>query len=247
MTDTVGTGEPVRPPSGQSEEELGGAGSILARQRRDHADPEALMRRYELRRIGTAWKAACSAAPTRPHPRVPRRPPGNVLAAPALAVRDRARKAGPAWRVVGLGVCAGLAGVAVMTAGEKLEQALTGRADSHVPRKTLQKLAGGTFVEVLPRSEVRRFLLNHAMHWGTGAALGPVRALLAHRGHRGLLPSLAFGLLRFTVDQTLENATGVGSPPPTWPRDELVMDVGHKLVYAVATGVVADRLVRSGS
>lgn len=41
-----------------------------------------------------------------------------------------------------------------------------------------------------------------------------------------------------------ENATGVGTPPWTWPRDELVIDVAHKVVYALATGAIADRLAR---
>ncbi|TDC51112.1 hemerythrin domain-containing protein [Jiangella ureilytica] len=43
----------------------------------------------ELRTIGDAWEAARATAPTRPHPRVPRRPPGNALAALPLAVSDR--------------------------------------------------------------------------------------------------------------------------------------------------------------
>jgi hypothetical protein len=51
-----------------------------------------------------------------------------------------------------------------------------------------------------------------------------------------------FSVVRLTTDQTLENATGVGSPPWTWPRDELVIDLTHKAVYAFATGAVADAL-----
>jgi hypothetical protein len=34
--------------------------------------------------------------------------------------------------------------------------------------------------------------------------------------------------LRLSFDQTLENATGVGAPPWTWPRDELLIDLSHK-------------------
>lgn len=45
----------------------------------------------ELRAIGDAWEAARVAAPTRPHPRVPRRPPGNALAAVPLAISDRVK------------------------------------------------------------------------------------------------------------------------------------------------------------
>ncbi|MFC9981331.1 hemerythrin domain-containing protein [Gordonia sp. NPDC127522] len=45
----------------------------------------------ELIRWGTYWQAVRSTAPTRPHPVVARRPPGNVLAAAPLTVLDRIR------------------------------------------------------------------------------------------------------------------------------------------------------------
>ncbi len=41
----------------------------------------------------------------------------------------------------------------------------------------------------------------------------------------------------------LENATGVGAPPWTWPIDEQVIDLLYKGMYAFVTGAVADRLV----
>ena len=45
----------------------------------------------ELRRLGVLWEAVRRTAPTRPHPIVARRPPGNVLAALPLSVLDRTR------------------------------------------------------------------------------------------------------------------------------------------------------------
>jgi hypothetical protein len=42
--------------------------------------------------------------------------------------------------VAGRGLLAGLVGVAVMTAGEKVEQLLTGRPSSFVPAHTLERL-----------------------------------------------------------------------------------------------------------
>jgi hemerythrin superfamily protein len=45
----------------------------------------------ELRRLGRQWGIARGVAPTRSHPVVSRRPPGNVLAALPLSVIDRAR------------------------------------------------------------------------------------------------------------------------------------------------------------
>ncbi|NYE37612.1 hemerythrin superfamily protein [Nocardioides cavernae] len=46
-----------------------------------------------LRALGVAWEAVRRTAPTRPHPVVSRRPPGNALAALPLTVVDRSRDA----------------------------------------------------------------------------------------------------------------------------------------------------------
>jgi hypothetical protein len=45
----------------------------------------------ELRRLGVAWEIVRRTAPTRPHPAVSRRPPGNALAALPLTVIDNLR------------------------------------------------------------------------------------------------------------------------------------------------------------
>jgi len=42
--------------------------------------------------VGRLWLAIRRTAPNRPHPRVSRRPPGNVLAALPLAIYDRLRR-----------------------------------------------------------------------------------------------------------------------------------------------------------
>ncbi len=49
--------------------------------------------------------------------------------------------------------------------------------------------------------------------------------------------------MRLSTDQTLENVTGVGAPPRTWPRQERGVDVLHKGVYALATGLLADTFI----
>ena len=45
----------------------------------------------QLRRLGRQWELVRRVAPTRPHPTVARRPPGNVLAALPLTMLDRTR------------------------------------------------------------------------------------------------------------------------------------------------------------
>jgi hypothetical protein len=165
--------------------------------------------------------------------------PTTTSAAAGRAVSSRrAERDTPTAQVLALGLLAGAAGVAAMTLAEKVEQSLTGRPDSYVPAHTLERLLG------LPEKPDRdRLGLNWAMHWGQGIVLGAVRAWMAKRGFGGPFGSFLFLNLRLFNDQSLENATGVGAPPWTWPRDEQAIDVLHKAVYAFVTGMVADRLV----
>jgi hemerythrin superfamily protein len=50
--------------------------------------------RAELRELGDALRRARRAAPTRPHPRSPDTPPGNLVAAPIASALDHAREVG---------------------------------------------------------------------------------------------------------------------------------------------------------
>lgn len=134
------------------------------------------------------------------------------------------------------GILAGLAGVAAMTLAEKLEQLITKRPNSYVPHHTLARLTG------LPAKPDNN-LMNWTMHWGQGILLGAVRGLMAEKGVRGPVASFLFMNLRLLNDQTLENATGVGSLPWTWPKDEQTIDLIHKGIYAFVTGAVADAII----
>src|SRR4051794_14242998 len=128
-------------------------------------------------------------------------------------------------RAVWLGLLAGLVGSAVMTAAEEAEPRLAGRPDSHVPARGLGRVAG---LPESPRDQPRwRYL---AMYYGQGALIGMVRSVMAQAGLRGAWASGMFTVVRLTSDQILENATGVGAPPQTWPRRELAVDPLHKSV-----------------
>ena len=149
---------------------------------------------------------------------------------------SRARALVPA---AGRGVVAGLLGVAVMTTAEKIEQAVTHRPNSYVPARTLLTLLGRH-----PTDGDRPTVWNHVMHWGTGAVLGALRGVWAVTGIRGPVANVHHTAVRLAFDQTLENSTGVGAPPTTWRGQEQLVDVAHKAVYSVVTGIVADRLIR---
>lgn len=136
-----------------------------------------------------------------------------------------------------MGAASGVAGAAAMAGTAKIEQLFTKRPNSYVPGRTLARLAR------LPGPDEDRLGRNWAMHYGTGAAVGALRGIWAAANLRGPKAAFMFTQLRLSVDQTLENATGVGAPPWTWPRDELVIDWAHKGIYALATGALADALV----
>ena len=143
-------------------------------------------------------------------------------------------------RAIRSGVLAGVAGVAVMTAAERLEQAVTGRPDSLVPGRAAERLLG---LEPVAEGNVRWRMW--AMHFGMGAGIGALRGVMAFAGLRGPWASAMFTVVRLTADQTVENWTGVGAPPWTWPAEEQAVDLLHKAVYAFTTGLVADQLVAS--
>jgi hypothetical protein len=136
------------------------------------------------------------------------------------------------------GLLAGLVGVAVMTIAEKVEQAFTQRPRSFVPAHTLERL-----LRLPYQPDAERLWMNWAMHRGQGILLGSVRGIMAAHGVRGPIGPFLLMNLRLLNDQTFENATGVGAPPWTWPRDEQVIDLLHKGIYGFVTGAVADRLI----
>jgi hypothetical protein len=136
-----------------------------------------------------------------------------------------------------VGSAMGVAGAAAMAAASKLEQLATRRPDSYVPAHTLARLLG------LEDPDSDRWARNQAMHYLAGATAGAVRGVMSAANLRGPFASLMHTNLRLSFDQVLENATGVGAPPWTWPRDELVIDVSHKAVYSFVTGALTDLLV----
>ncbi|KAI8816715.1 uncharacterized protein EV422DRAFT_544566 [Fimicolochytrium jonesii] len=140
--------------------------------------------------------------------------------------------------LIGLG--AGVVGGLAMTFNQKLEQTfITNRPNSYVPGYTLLRLLH----RPVPASMSELVAWNHAMHWGEGLVAGAIRGLMAYNGIAGPFASFIFTGVRLLIDQSLENLTGVGAAPWTWPWQEQVLDIVHKAVYAFATGYVVDRFV----
>lgn len=154
-------------------------------------------------------------------------------------VTTRGRSLGVA---AGRGAVAGLVGAAFMTLGEKLEQRFTGRPSSFVPGRVVLAAAGRG-----PSDGARPMLSNQATHWGTAALLGALRGVWSATGIRGAQATVTHTVVRLAFDQTLENLAGVGAPPATWPSQEQAVDVTHKGVYALVTGLVADTWISAAA
>jgi hypothetical protein len=88
--------ETLPPDAGRRQQVLDRLVEVLREDVRDEED-ELLPRLQDavgvrrLQLLGVAWELVRRTAPTRPHPVVARRPPGNALAALPLTVLDRTR------------------------------------------------------------------------------------------------------------------------------------------------------------
>jgi hemerythrin superfamily protein len=88
--------ESIEPGSPEHEQVLVRVVGLLRQDVRDEEDEllprlQSKLSSAQLRLLGVAWEAVRRIAPTRAHPIVARRPPGNMLSALPLAVVDRCR------------------------------------------------------------------------------------------------------------------------------------------------------------
>jgi hemerythrin superfamily protein len=97
-----------------------------------HDEEDALLPRLQeklsaarLRRLGIAWEIVRAIAPTRAHPIVARRPPGNILSALPLALLDRLRDMLDARLQSGGAAAPALRRVSSALAGRPQRQALS--------------------------------------------------------------------------------------------------------------------------
>jgi hypothetical protein len=138
---------------------------------------------------------------------------------------------------VGRGMIAGVAGTAVMTAFQKLvEMPLTGRADSYAPASFAEKV-----LPLHPSSEADRKRLNYATHFALGTMWGSAFGIAGHAGLRGQKAVAVVFVTVYTADVLLNTALGLYKPM-SWTKQDIVIDVGEKLIQAEATSAMFDRL-----
>jgi hypothetical protein len=141
-----------------------------------------------------------------------------------------------------LGVPAGTAGTAVLTAAYALERRLRRTSgpldydDSDVPGQIV-----ATILHLPSASGREEHELGLGLRWSYGSVFGVAHGLLRRR-----LPepqaTAAFGGLLMTATLSLFPALGRTPPPWRWPRSFLVTSLLTHAAYAITVGAVHDRL-----
>lgn len=143
---------------------------------------------------------------------------------------------------IGVGLAAGLAGTAAMTASSALEARFRHREPSAAPAQAAGKVLG-----VRPEGDKQNARFAAVAHWSYGTGWGAFRGLLAALG---VPPVPAFALhlaALWGTEQVMLPALGVAPPLTQWGAKEIAIDGAHHVVYATATSVAfqlleADRL-----
>lgn len=110
---------------------------------------------------------------------------------------------------------------------------MTGRSPSTVPGQVAARLLGHPEADTVAS-------LNLPTHWAHGAAMGPLRGVLAGMGLRGVPGSAVFFAMMWAGDAMLYRALGIADRPWRWDQAELATDIGHKALYALVTGIAYD-------
>ena len=140
---------------------------------------------------------------------------------------------------VGIGLAAGLAGTAAITASTMLESKLRGRGESQAPAEAAQKVLG---VEATSEQAKARF--STLVHWAYGSGWGAVRGLLDAAGLPPAAATATHAALLWGAEQAMLPSLKLAPPLTEQDAAELAVDGAHHLLYAVATGAAYSRLSR---
>jgi hypothetical protein len=137
----------------------------------------------------------------------------------------------------GLGVMAGLAGTAAMTASTLIEMRLRSRPPSPAPAKAASKILG-----VKPEGEKQEKRLGYLTHFAYGTSWGAVRGLFGCLGLPAPAASAAHLATVWGAEQIVFPALSLGPPVPKWGAKETAIDLLHHLVYESATSATYELL-----
>lgn len=130
-------------------------------------------------------------------------------------------------RSVASALAAGLAGTATMTLAQMIEQSVTGREDSQLPAKGVERATG-----VEPATGQGEKQLSTATHWLFGTSLGT--GLLLVKGLDEPARTAAFFVGAWSLGMALSSFANPDEPVTEWTAAQFATDGLHHLVYATA-------------
>ena len=139
---------------------------------------------------------------------------------------------------VGKGLLAGLVGTAAMTISSTIEMKLRDRGGSSAPKDAAAEVLG---IEDFEDDDAERRFGSLA-HWGYGTGWGAVRGLYGATGMPSSAATAAHWATVLGAEQVVLPALDVSPPVTEWGAKEIAVDAWHHAVYAVATGLVYERL-----
>jgi hypothetical protein len=141
---------------------------------------------------------------------------------------------------IGKGLMAGLAGTAVMTAGQMAEMKINDREGSNAPAEAVEKT-----LDLEAKNQHAEEVLSQLTHFAYGTTWGAVRGLLGAAGLKGVPATLLhFGLV-WGASMAMMPAMDLGKPVTEQKPKTIGVDALHHLIYAVATGLAYEGLNRS--
>ncbi len=139
---------------------------------------------------------------------------------------------------IGKGLAAGLTGTAAMTVSSTIEMRRRGRDASTAPADATAKVLGIAGFE----DGAAKARFSNIVHWSYGTGWGVVRALLRETGMSPVAATAAHLAAVWGNEAVMLPVLDVAPPFYTWGATEVAIDVGHHVVYAVATGVAYELL-----
>jgi hypothetical protein len=140
--------------------------------------------------------------------------------------------------VIGRGLVAGAVGTAAMTVSSTLEQRKRGRPPSTAPADAAAEVLG---IESF-RDDAAKRRFSSVVHWSYGTGWGIARAALRAAGLGAAGATVVHLAAVWGGQLVMLPALGVAPPPWDWGVDEVAIDAGHHVVYALAAGAAFEAL-----
>jgi len=141
---------------------------------------------------------------------------------------------------IGKGLIAGLAGTAAITVSQMIEMKITKRKGSTVPADAATKA-----LDIKPVTAADKQKFSQEVHWTYGTLWGVARGLLSLAGVKRWTATTAHFAAILGTAMIIEPALKVAPPVKEWSKEDILKDMLHHAVYAIAAGLVYDAIMNN--